>query len=158
MATHRAKRARAAGRRTLGWVAVAIGVIWLVSGWVYFGAAARASGSETTITVDRGVVRVFRMVDPAVPGPTGVQVFGGRRRPPWKGWVRRYSTSGSSLSGAVEVPLWPLLALAISPFVVAWVRRQRFGPGHCPKCGYDLAGLKDGVCPECGSGVRAEVK
>lgn len=33
--------------------------------------------------------------------------------------------------------------------LVAWWRRKN--PGACGKCGYDLAGLGGGVCPECGT-------
>ncbi|MFP4145176.1 MAG: hypothetical protein ACOCTI_05000 [Phycisphaeraceae bacterium] len=29
--------------------------------------------------------------------------------------------------------------------------RDRYGPGHCPRCGYDLTGLQGRrQCPECG--------
>ncbi len=30
------------------------------------------------------------------------------------------------------------------------VRKQRFQPGHCRTCGYDLTGLDSDRCPECG--------
>ena len=47
-------------------------------------------------------------------------------------------------------PLWaPFLAAAL-PTAYAWYRCRRRPPGHCPKCGYDLAGNTAGVCPECG--------
>ena len=41
------------------------------------------------------------------------------------------------------------LALAV---LSAWrLRRGRFGPGRCSRCGYSRAGLAaSGVCPECG--------
>lgn len=40
-----------------------------------------------------------------------------------------------------------------------FVRRTRYCPGRCDRCGYDLTGNVSGVCPECGKpvddGVRA---
>lgn len=50
----------------------------------------------------------------------------------------------------VILPLWaPLVAFAL-PTAYAWWRCARPPPGHCKKCGYDLAGNGSGVCPECG--------
>ena len=43
-----------------------------------------------------------------------------------------------------------LLALALLYFV--WKRpRRAFPPGHCQRCGYDLTGLAEPRCPECGT-------
>lgn len=51
------------------------------------------------------------------------------------------------------VPNWFLLLLTgLLPtirFIHRW-RSRRFGPGMCPKCGYDLRATPD-LCPECGS-------
>jgi hypothetical protein len=49
------------------------------------------------------------------------------------------------------LPLWPPAIVLIAVGIVARPRR-RHRPGRCDTCGYDLAGLKDGVCPECGRG------
>ncbi len=53
------------------------------------------------------------------------------------------------------VPLWILLLLAAIPTVVLWLRDRRYPPGHCRKCGYDLTGNVSGICPECGTAIRA---
>jgi hypothetical protein len=59
--------------------------------------------------------------------------------PVWSGIV------GNSLVGAVGI--W---ALVVLPAAVRWARRR--GRGLCVACGYDLAGVGGGVCPECGGG------
>jgi hypothetical protein len=52
------------------------------------------------------------------------------------------------------IPFWALLISVAIPTAFLWRRdrRDRFGPGRCPKCGYSLAGLAAGAgCPECGT-------
>ena len=39
--------------------------------------------------------------------------------------------------------------------IAGWSRRRRAVGNACRSCGYDLTGNVSGVCPECGSGVRA---
>jgi hypothetical protein len=66
-------------------------------------------------------------------------------------------------AGVMTRPVWP--GFLVSVMVVAaglWaaecgartavrrVRRMRTPYGHCPACGYDLAGIDGAVCPECG--------
>ena len=34
---------------------------------------------------------------------------------------------------------------------VFWLRRKRFRPGHCQQCDYNLTGLTESRCPECGT-------
>jgi hypothetical protein len=54
------------------------------------------------------------------------------------------------------VPLWMVSTLLLIPAVVLWRIDRRPRPGHCPECGYDLAGLATGgVCPECGQIITA---
>jgi hypothetical protein len=59
----------------------------------------------------------------------------------------------SDLRGLVILFLtWPLAYGAL-----AWrdaLKRWKWIPGRCPKCGYDLSGLPTGGCPECGWGRR----
>ena len=59
------------------------------------------------------------------------------------GPIRRNQTSG------ITIPLWPLAALLGAPGAFLRIR-MRHRPGHCRACGYDLAGLAAGPCPECG--------
>lgn len=50
----------------------------------------------------------------------------------------------------VYIPLWPGAVVLGTVGIWLWRRGRRPEPGHCPVCGYDLAGLKG--CPECGEG------
>lgn len=59
--------------------------------------------------------------------------------PVWSGIV------GNSLVGAIGI--W---ALVVLPAAVRLARRRR--RGCCVACGYELAGVGGGVCPECGGG------
>jgi hypothetical protein len=48
--------------------------------------------------------------------------------------------------------LYPFLLAAIPAGLLWWKDLRRFGPGRCPKCGYDRAGLAAATtCPECGT-------
>lgn len=61
----------------------------------------------------------------------------------------------------ITVPIWIPLVAAAGVTARAWRRhrRARRGPGACLACGYDLAGLTGGVCPECGAnGVPDECR
>jgi hypothetical protein len=49
-------------------------------------------------------------------------------------------------------PCWFLFTLSAIPPVLWYRNRTRFGPGHCPRCGYDLRATPD-RCPECGAPV-----
>jgi ribosomal protein S27AE len=53
------------------------------------------------------------------------------------------------------VPMW-FIAIASAILPVLWLHRRRkrklIGV-HCGRCGYDLTGNTNGVCPECGTAV-----
>ena len=55
----------------------------------------------------------------------------------------------------LSVPLWiPFIFFAAYPILVLIKtirRRLRRKPGHCSNCGYDLTGLPEPKCPECGT-------
>ena len=39
-----------------------------------------------------------------------------------------------------------------------WNNWRRFPPGSCRHCGYDLTGNESGVCPECGSSAKPDIR
>ncbi len=55
------------------------------------------------------------------------------------------------------IPLWLLLLVSAIPTAILFRRDcRRIGPGHCPKCGYDLTKNESGVCPECGVKIQGQ--
>lgn len=67
-----------------------------------------------------------------------------------------YSGSATWRAGGRTVlrwyPLWPLvLVVGLPTCLLVWLdRRRRIPPGHCQRCGYNLKGLTEARCPECG--------
>lgn len=49
----------------------------------------------------------------------------------------------------MTVPLWPVTALLLLGAAIAY--RRAAGPSACEGCGYDLGGLGERPCPECGA-------
>ncbi|MCG3131953.1 MAG: hypothetical protein FLDDKLPJ_02763 [Phycisphaerae bacterium] len=69
---------------------------------------------------------------------------------------------GCFIAGSVSeviAPLWIGLVLGgITPSVIAvagWRRRLRRRKGFCATCGYNLTGLPEPRCPECGTAFSA---
>lgn len=82
-------------------------------------------------------------------GPTG-SVASAQISPMLRWWGWRLVFAGSTKG--VSAPIW-VFALPFAANAVWLFRHRHKPPGHCPACGYDLAGI-DGPCPECGSRLR----
>ena len=50
------------------------------------------------------------------------------------------------------IPLWMLFAAIGIPTLLVWRLVSKFPRGHCRRCGYNLTGLTQARCPECGEG------
>jgi hypothetical protein len=67
-------------------------------------------------------------------------------------------TTSSARTTDVEVPFWALFILFASPSASVWIRgglrrRRRHRRGLCLNCGYNLTGLPEPRCPECGQAI-----
>ena len=53
---------------------------------------------------------------------------------------------------------WPFFAACVGFAALAiWLlRRDRHASGHCHRCGYNLTGLPEPRCPECGEPFEAK--
>jgi hypothetical protein len=104
--------------------------------------------------------------DARVPDDAAVlTAIAGSGTPVYIGWPRELTTKGLHVrhvwnqlvdGGWVAAPwVGPGVVVAI-PFAYVGLRRRRAKrrPGCCHSCGYSLAGLPSGVCPECGKGAR----
>ena len=76
----------------------------------------------------------------------------------WKGFGYTRAAHPDDRSRLIRIarcPFWvPVLLLAVYPtFVLIRTirRRVRHKLAHCSKCGYDLTGLPEPRCPECGT-------
>ncbi len=65
----------------------------------------------------------------------------------------RWSVAGVAGNALVWAIPFPVVAFAIVGAVAAVRRRWRGKEGACRTCGYEVAGLTSGVCPECGSAI-----
>ncbi len=60
----------------------------------------------------------------------------------------------------ISFPLYALFTAVAVPTLLVWRFVPKFPRGHCRRCGYNLTGLTEARCPECGEtfepGSRAE--
>lgn len=149
MRWYASRMARTRGRwvRWLKWSAIVLSavtlVVWVGSAWwaVFYLHAnsmqfVAAGGGRLTVSWDPAP-----RFNPAV-GSWSVE----RWTEPFVWWGVWASTK------AFAIPLWNPLPFTLGAAFYLWRRDRRARlPGHCPACGYDLAGLSPGgPCPECG--------
>lgn len=66
-------------------------------------------------------------------------------------WVPSFEVASAGFRGMITVPLWLLAAPAGLCYVIGVLKTQGAGGSdQCSLCGYSLAGLHAGRCPECG--------
>ena len=100
-----------------------------------------ASRTWTCIRLSMGDIEIHRYSD----------YRRGRFAPPVGLSIERAGGIGGIWSWFVPVPLWWLLFVATIPTTLLWYRDRRYPPGHCQQCGYNLTGLPEPRCPECGT-------
>lgn len=70
-------------------------------------------------------------------------------------WTPRFWSDG--WSRIIEIPLWlPVVVVALPTALLQYWGRRRRVPGYCRRCGYNLTGLTDARCPECGEPFEAK--
>ncbi len=76
----------------------------------------------------------------------------------WAGYMRhgaglRFALVGTTFVFGFILPLvYPFLAVAVPTLIVWRFGRKPVKPGHC-RCGYNLTGLTEARCPECGQAL-----
>ncbi len=65
-------------------------------------------------------------------------------------WWPRYPIKWEPNRHTIACPLWLLLATVAIPTLLVWRLAPKFPRGHCRRCGYNLKGLTEARCPECG--------
>ena len=130
-------------------------VLWIGSGWWMVG---WMNGKGEEVWLGGGGVRVDTL---GPPDPDGVMTVTTDR-----GWVavgapnfginwRFYREHNGGFTHTF-IPLWLPALLAAVVAIGAWrldiLARRRARITHCPKCGYDRAGIAgEAKCPECGA-------
>ena len=51
----------------------------------------------------------------------------------------------------IFIPLYALFLAVAIPTLFVWRFVPKFPRGHCRRCGYNLKGLTEARCPECGT-------
>ena len=102
------------------------------------------------------------VVTPKPGAPAAISIGGGIALPDDPARTQIQSWGWSSRARALPLrPIWVGLGADVAVYACAWVvplgvigaarrwRRERLG--MCGACGYSMAGLRGGVCPECGN-------
>ena len=158
-------RRRSKLRRVLKWTGLVVCVLivaaWCVSAiWAVAYVRGFRGGERLEIAsaliITSGAAKVHLGRAPS-PRPSGIGVDGFadwavQRRPQRLSGMYWLPTwyEGARLT-LVIIPLWMPLAAVGVPTVFLWYRRRRRRrEGHCQACGYNLTGLPEPRCPECG--------
>jgi hypothetical protein len=110
---------------------------------------------RNAVAVSGGVMTVGR-TSANLPYDWGTPSWQVRRRENRSLYLGFASGRNVSFQGTVTYyfPIWPLLLPGACLVAAAFWRnrnRTRTIPTSCPKCGYDLTGLREPRCPECGT-------
>jgi len=141
--------------RTLVWLAAALAVLWVWSGFFSLTLMTNVPpGSDFDVSLRYGAVQIERReIGSWVPGGIDLRLFHLRYLnqaiwyiEPVLDWTR------GARSFSVRMPLWmPVVLLVIGSLHLNTKERRR-PPHACDGCGYDRSDDPDAKCPECGRG------
>lgn len=137
----------AIGKWTVLGLCTAIAAVWLVSGWyLLYWVRDWPGGGYIRLIVASGTVALGQGPEDAnSPGIGSALAVRTGSEPTW-----RWSAQPLSSVDMVQIPIWfPFLLAAAATAFLWWRAGRRPKPGHCT-CGYNLAGIEDKACPECG--------
>lgn len=130
-------------------LAICITLIALLIWWCLDFVRIWSSQEFTIQLVDRGVIiikhsdsmqKYFNKI-----GQQGIVVAGHQFH--WRPKLARFPRNTTG----VFIPLWiPALLLAVLTTVLFWHNLRKTSPENCKNCGYNLTGLPEPRCPECG--------
>lgn len=113
-------------------------------GWIY----RRATSRPTSLLVVLGMWLIF---GPAVLVVCCAMLPWSLQFSPW-----RYSPIWAGLSLVIVLAAFGLYAMILYRVTRRYLDQRAIKPGHCRECGYDLEGLPESRCPECGSSFDPE--
>lgn len=147
--------ARVAAACALVVVASVVGSVATGMGWWTWGSRNRHAlildttvrTEETRYEVDRGGIYCGFQVGTRAKGtPLPTTLLLAPTPPAWYPWIL-----WSSGRFEFAVPFWLVGVIGLVCAAIASRRMMRPRPGSCMQCGYNLAGLSNKICPECGS-------
>ena len=138
------------------WVAIPAVLIWLTS--MFLSIEIATTTNSAWILGDGDFKRMsYRTRTPRFPAAPGITVkFEPTLMPIGGGYIAMGNERGGS-SRTVSWALWPIPAAVLLPsLVLRQLRRQRYLPGFCRNCQYNLTGNVSGICPECGMPIKCD--
>ncbi len=140
-------------RRVLKWAGLVVCVL-IVAAWCVslFSSDAHRIVGDYWIELNCGAVEFidWNKHKAAHYGLLGKWHYGGPLSVRERSGLVRPNRSILGLAAGVLIPLWmPLVAVGL-PTALLWYRDRRPPKGHCQTCGYNLSGLPEPRCPECG--------
>ncbi len=136
-------------RTAVLWVGYTLCVLivaaFVVSGWWFvalqvptpYGPALGATGGMWVTVLGQSYSGIWVM-ETASPSSDGTW-------PSWRMW--NHWNAGKRF---LYVPLYAVLLAFAVPTLLVWRFVPKFPRGHCRRCGYNLTGLREARCPECG--------
>lgn len=130
----------------------AIILVWLFSRWYNAGLQFGIGSRRDAVFVLNGLVAISWHDQVGMESQLPRRPFVNLDRlhqPFWLWWFSFHRAGPPYNSAFLFIPLWAMLIPVAVPTIYLWLRDRRL-PGHCPNWNYNLSGLPNSPCPECG--------